>query len=72
MLHRQESTPGTTISPATQVMTTPKETLQAGLGNSLLTNMAVFIITASLTKDRNTRLPIYELNIEIPRSSFLS
>ena len=69
MFPRQESTPGTTISQATQAMTTPKETLQAGLGNSLLTNMAVSIITAtvavlrrcdvdSLTKDPNTRLPI--------------
>ena len=48
MLPRQENTPGTTISQATQAMTTPKETLQAGLGNSLLTNMAVSIITATV------------------------
>ena len=41
MLRRQESTP-------TQAMTTPKETLPTGLGNSLLTNMAVSIIAATV------------------------
>ena len=48
MLRSQESTPGTTIPSATQAMTTLKETLQEGLGNSLLTNMAVSIIRATV------------------------
>ena len=48
MLHRQESTPGTKIRSATRAMTIPKETLQEGLGNSLLTNVALSIITATV------------------------